>query len=453
MRQGIIATRRSTAGLLGSIIVAAGLIVWTAGPAAATVFSNAAVITIPLSGAASLYPSPITVSGLNGTVVDVNVTLTGLSHTFPDDVDVLLVGPLGQKVILMSDVGSGSAVAGINLILDDAASSSLPDASALASGTFRPTVGVVCGTCSFNGTPPAPAGPYGTTLSGFNATAPNGTWNLFVFDDNGGDSGSLSGGWSLDILATPTITSFAPTTGSAGTAVVITGTSLTGTSSVRFNGTAATSFTVNSATQVTATAPAGVTTGPISLTTPGGTATSATNFTVTPTITSFAPTSGKVGDAVVITGTNLTGASAVRFNGTSATTFTVNSATQITANVPAGAGTGPISLTTPGGTATSATNFVVKHARDVSLTFGGHKARGTVNATDGFAACESGVPVKVQHLEHGNWHAVGSTLTHSNGTYRIAGLTDPGKYRTVARKTTLSSGDVCLKDISPTDHT
>src|SRR6267143_1820951 len=64
-----------------------------------------------------------------------------------------------------------------------------------------------------------------------------------------------------------------------------------------------------------------------------------------PTISSFTPGSGPVGTSVSISGTNFTGASAVRFNGTSAS-FTVNSATTITATVPAGAATGPISATT-----------------------------------------------------------------------------------------------------------
>jgi hypothetical protein len=61
---------------------------------------------------------------------------------------------------------------------------------------------------------------------------------------------------------------------------------------------------------------------------------------------------------VTITGTALAGASAVLFHGTSAS-FTVDLPTQITATVPAGATTGPIQVTTPGGTATSATSFVV----------------------------------------------------------------------------------------------
>jgi hypothetical protein len=77
-----------------------------------------------------------------------------------------------------------------------------------------------------------------------------------------------------------------------------------------------------------------------------------------PNVASFAPTSGTVGTSVTITGSNLSGASAVKFNGTGAT-YTVNSDTQITATVPGGATTGPISVTTSGGTATSSTSFTV----------------------------------------------------------------------------------------------
>src|SRR5206468_12452829 len=89
--------------------------------------------------------------------------------------------------------------------------------------------------------------------------------------------------------------------------------------------------------------------------TPGGTATSTNNFTAipAPTITSFTPTSGPVGTSVTISGTNFTGATAVTFNGASAASFTVTSATRIQATVPPGATTGPLSATTPGGTATS----------------------------------------------------------------------------------------------------
>jgi Zn-dependent metalloprotease len=158
----------------------------------------------------------------------------------------------------------------------------------------------------------------------------------------------------------PAISSFTPTSGPAGTSVTITGQNFNGASAITFNGTSA-SFTVDSPTSISAIVPVGATSGPIGVTTPGGTATSATNFTVTivpPVISSFTPTSGPAGTSVTITGQNFTGASVVSFNGTSAS-FTVNSATKITAIVPVGATTGTISVTTPGGTATSASNYFV----------------------------------------------------------------------------------------------
>jgi hypothetical protein len=78
-----------------------------------------------------------------------------------------------------------------------------------------------------------------------------------------------------------------------------------------------------------------------------------------PAISSFSPTSGPAGTKVVITGQSLTGATSVTFGGVKATSFTLNSDTQITATVPAGAKTGTIGVTTPGGTATSAGTFSV----------------------------------------------------------------------------------------------
>ena len=77
-----------------------------------------------------------------------------------------------------------------------------------------------------------------------------------------------------------------------------------------------------------------------------------------PTIASFAPASGPVGTQVTITGTNLAGTTSVTFGGTQAG-FTVTSANEISATVPVGAATGAISVTTPGGTATSSAPFTV----------------------------------------------------------------------------------------------
>ncbi len=165
---------------------------------------------------------------------------------------------------------------------------------------------------------------------------------------------------SKNFKVLPVISGFSPPSGAVGTQVVITGKGLTQTATVTIGGVKATIFTVNSATQVTATVPTGAKTGKIAITTQGGTATSATSFLVTPQITTFTPTSGPVGTSVTITGVSLSQATKVTFGGVAATSFKVNSDTQVTATVPTGAVTGPIEITTPGGTAQSATNFTVQ---------------------------------------------------------------------------------------------
>jgi uncharacterized repeat protein (TIGR03803 family) len=148
------------------------------------------------------------------------------------------------------------------------------------------------------------------------------------------------------------------TSGKVGAAVKILGTDLTGATSATFNGTAAV-FDVVSASEITTTVPAGATTGDVTVTTPTGTLTSNKEFLVTPQITSFTPPSGPVGTPVIITGVSLSQTTKVTFGGKAATTFSANSDTQVTATVPAKAKTAKITITTPGGAATSATEFTV----------------------------------------------------------------------------------------------
>jgi len=188
------------------------------------IFTNPNSITIPAGGSASPYPSTINVSGVSGNITNIQVSLLGLSHTWPDDVDMFLLGPGGQKVMLMSDAGGGysSPLNNVNLTFSDSASGTLPDDSQITSGTYRPTDYEVGDTFST----PAPAGPYGTALSAFNGTNPNGAWQLFVQDDVGGDSGSIAGGWSLTIQSSsssdttpPTANSFSPADNATGVAV------------------------------------------------------------------------------------------------------------------------------------------------------------------------------------------------------------------------------------------
>ena len=180
----------------------------TSGP---TTFSNNTAVTIPTAGAGVPYPSNITVSGLSGTISNVTVTLKNLSHTFPSDVGMLLVGPGGQKFIVLDGVIGGSPWSNITYTLTDSAAGLIPNSGAPVSGTFKPT-------SYFAGDvfpAPAPPGPNqtpatagtATFASVFNGANPNGTWSLYLFDFAAGDGGSMAGGWDLTITtATPQCT-------------------------------------------------------------------------------------------------------------------------------------------------------------------------------------------------------------------------------------------------------
>ena len=128
--------------------------------------------------------------------------------------------------------------------------------------------------------------------------------------------------------------------------MTITGTNLTGASEVKFGANPATGVKAESATQVTATSPVGSGTVHVTVSTPGGTsATSAADeytYIPAPTVTKVSPTSGPAGGAttVTITGTNLTGASEVKFGGAKASALKAESATQVTATSPGRLGHG-----------------------------------------------------------------------------------------------------------------
>jgi uncharacterized repeat protein (TIGR01451 family) len=157
-------------------------------------FANVSPVLTPVQGPASPYPSTIFVSGLTAAVFQVRATLNSFSHSYADDVDVLLVGPGGQSVLLMSDAGGEFPMSNVTLTFDDGTASTVPDASAIFTGVVRPAnYGAEADV--FPG--PAPAGPYGTNLAVFNGTDPNGLWSLYIIDDADKDSGLLAGGWSL----------------------------------------------------------------------------------------------------------------------------------------------------------------------------------------------------------------------------------------------------------------
>ena len=167
--------------------------------ATATVTStltNTTNISIPLSGPAAVYPSSVSVSGLSGVISRVSVTLTNLNHTNPDDLDIMLIAPSGQKVLLMSDCGGGGDLVNTTLTFSDGATA-LPNTAQITTGTYSPTnfgIGDSFAQPAPPGQPPDPQ-----QMSVFNGGTPNGTWSLYLVDDLTSNAGSLAGGWSLTI--------------------------------------------------------------------------------------------------------------------------------------------------------------------------------------------------------------------------------------------------------------
>ena len=117
---------------------------------------------------------------------DVNITLTSLVHTWDSDLDIYLRSPVNTQVELSTDNG-GMGNDYTNTIFDDEAVTAITAGTAPFTGSFRPE----------------------GLLSGFDGQAGNGTWQLEVYDDADGDTGTLNG-WSLTI--TPIVYTCVPYT-------------------------------------------------------------------------------------------------------------------------------------------------------------------------------------------------------------------------------------------------
>jgi len=184
---------------------------------------------------------------------------------------------------------------------------------------------------------------------------------LFGDTENGGTGAFCACGvlYSLDLDLDPFVTFLPPDSqGKVGKTIGLLGQGFSGATKVTFNGTAA-SFNVVSDTYMTATVPNGAGTGPIRVSTGGGTMVSNRKFQVTPQLLSFDPPNGPVGTQVTITGVSLTQTLGVGFGDRTPAQFTVNSDTQVMAIVPDGAKTGPVGVETKGGTAISSGTFTV----------------------------------------------------------------------------------------------
>src|SRR5581483_11261035 len=156
----------------------------------------------------------------------------------------------------------------------------------------------------------------------------------------------------------PTVTGFSPTSGFTGSTILVHGTALDSTSSVQLGALAA-SFVVVSPAQLEVTVPDGAKKGKLTITTAHGSVTPKTKFTPTFGVTSFSPLSGAAGARIAIKGEGFTPSSSVEFAGVPAASVTYVSAKKLKVIVPAGAGTGPITVTneSPAGTVSSAASF------------------------------------------------------------------------------------------------
>ena len=209
--------RMAVTMVLGAAVATLLALMWftlsaeAASPKATTkTFTNGNQIRIPADrisggtgGKADPYPSTINVSGFKR-VTDVNVTIRSVTHTNPDDLDVLLVGPTGLKAIVWSDAGGTNAITNTTLTLDDEAQVFLPDSGQIAAQKYMPSnyeVGV--------DTWPGVTQSDNRLLSTFDGTNPTGEWKLYVYDDtqqpDTGDrngAGVFNSGWALEMTGT-----------------------------------------------------------------------------------------------------------------------------------------------------------------------------------------------------------------------------------------------------------
>ncbi|MCC7012766.1 MAG: proprotein convertase P-domain-containing protein [Planctomycetes bacterium] len=174
----------ATFGTMGELAAspltsAQSLITPTCGSSTTSAVFNGSAGPIPSTSSVQFTA---TVSGLGAYLWDVNVR-TFLAHTACQDLDVTLISPAGTAVVLTTDN------AGIN---DDCFNGTLWDDNVNDPVTDRVFTNLVVAT---------PLSAEGR-LAAFRGENPNGTWTLFVQDDNLSNTGSL-GSWTIEVASLP----------------------------------------------------------------------------------------------------------------------------------------------------------------------------------------------------------------------------------------------------------
>src|SRR4030095_6015567 len=138
-------------------------------------------------------------------------------------------------------------------------------------------------------------------------------------------AGTVTSATVFTVVRAPIITSVSPARGPIGAAVTISGANVGTVTAVDFNGAGVSSITVLSTSSVRVVVPAGAQTGRIHVANEARNATSPTDFVLPPQMVSMSPGRGLPESTVVLTGSNFTGATAIRFGGVAATLVQVDS--------------------------------------------------------------------------------------------------------------------------------
>ncbi len=364
-------TVTTPAGAAGAVAVAISTGSGTATLAASYTYSVAAAPTLtsvsPVSGPTT-GGTLVTLTGTNFTgatgVTFGGVAGTGLTVVNATTITVTTPAGTAGAVAVAVSTGGGTATLAASYTYTAPAptlTAVSPPNGPLGGGTLVTLTGT-----NFTGASGVTfGGVAGTGLTVVNpttitVTAPAGSVGAkAVAVTTGGGTATLAGSYTY--MAIPTITGFSPVSGPAagGTLVTITGTNFTGATLVQFGGYSGSGMTVVNPTTITVTTPnvGSAYTNRVFVTTPGGTGSSAANYTFVmpaPTVTSVSPASGSTmgGDTVTVTGTNFIGVTSMSMGGVQAiTSYVVVNATTITFTTPAqGVGSNAIGVTTGGGT-------------------------------------------------------------------------------------------------------
>ena len=319
---------------------------------------------VSISGTNLLGASAVSFGG----IASVNFSVVNNSN-------LIAVVPPGAKTGLVRVIVPGaSAFSPTNFVVRPTISGFAPAFGAV--GTSITITGAnlnaTSATVSFNGIPAA--APTGVMFGQLTVQVPNGatTGRISITTSDGGDTNA-----TLFYLPA-TIAGFTPTNSAAGSRITLSGQNFIGTSVVSFGGQGAAGVDVTNNTTMGVTVPPNAITGPISITTPAGPASSVGLFYGSPIITNFTPTHGLPGASVTINGINFLGGK-VQFGSLAAAIVSLNN-NQAVAKVPAGAQTGPISIITPGGTNTSAGLFTLDYTSDLQAGTTNSQNRVTVGS-------------------------------------------------------------------------